>query len=65
MQYPKRSKTAAEIDAVQQEIEALQAETEQAVQQYEVTTVRLNSEKSMLLKMLMMACHIASKHVDQ
>lgn len=36
VQYPKRSTTAAEIEAVHQEIESLQSETEQAVQQYEV-----------------------------
>ncbi|KAA6426781.1 MAG: hypothetical protein FRX49_03106 [Trebouxia sp. A1-2] len=35
-QYPKRSTTAAEIEAVHQEIEVLQAETDQAVQEYEV-----------------------------
>ncbi|DBB18120.1 hypothetical protein WJX82_001170 [Trebouxia sp. C0006] len=35
-QYPKRSTTAAEIEAVHQEIEVLQAETGQAVQEYEV-----------------------------
>lgn len=37
VQYPKRSTTAAEIEAVHQEIESLQSETEQAVQQYEVS----------------------------
>ncbi len=37
VQYPKQSTTAAEIEAVHQEIEKLQAETEQAVQQYEVS----------------------------
>ncbi len=36
-QYPKRSTTAAEIEAVHQEIEGLQAETDQAVQEYEVS----------------------------
>ena len=36
-QYPKRSTTAAEIEAVHQEIEVLQAETDQAVQEYEVS----------------------------
>lgn len=35
-QYPKRSTTASEIEAVHQEIEVLQAETDQAVQEYEV-----------------------------
>lgn len=36
-QYPKRSTTAAEIEAVHQEIEVLQAETDQAVQEYEAS----------------------------
>ena len=36
-QCPKRSTTAAEIEAVHQEIEVLQAETDQAVQEYEVS----------------------------
>ena len=36
-QYPKRSTTAAEIEAMHQEIEVLQAETDQAVQDYEVS----------------------------
>ena len=39
-QYPKRSTTAAEIEAVHQEIEVLQAETDQAVQEYEVSDQR-------------------------
>ncbi|KAL3140903.1 hypothetical protein ABBQ32_005436 [Trebouxia sp. C0010 RCD-2024] len=36
VQFPKRSKTEAEIAAVHQEIETLQTETEQAVQEYAV-----------------------------
>ena len=36
VQYPKRSKTEAEIAAVHQEIEILQNETEQAMHDYEV-----------------------------
>lgn len=38
VQYPKRSRTEAEIAAVHQEIEALQTETEQAAQEYEVSS---------------------------
>lgn len=37
VQHPKRSRTEAELEAVDKEIAALQAETEQAVQDYEVS----------------------------
>ena len=37
VQQPKRSKTEAELAAVHQEIEALQTETEQAIQEYEAS----------------------------